>query len=305
MLDKFIDSLDIRLSKSYFLEVCKPFRFEGSFEERNLIVQLNKGEMHVGRKGEKVKEEAIYFVPQGQLIDATVGKRDYAIGIDSSSIDDEAERSTFLQNISFESLKKKKQAITVVSFDVILYNAIPLFPLLKISPFVMPENEEFSCVLRYLCVEDDQTLPGKKLLLKNYMQALFVQLYRYMDLHPKMHEHIVKMEFLNDKRLVDIFHYIQANLNKDLSNKAISKLIFVSEEYVGQFFKSLTNRNLQDYIEDQRMEKALSLLRSHAINVQEIAHKVGYRDAKYFSQRFKLKYGVNANAVRQKKTEVV
>jgi len=67
---------------------------------------------------------------------------------------------------------------------------------------------------------------------------------------------------------------------------------------VGQFFKSLTNSNLQDYIENQRLEKALQLLKSQPDNVQEIAHAVGFKDAAYFSRRFKMKFGSNAIAVR-------
>ena len=37
----------------------------------------------------------------------------------------------------------------------------------------------------------------------------------------------------------------------------------VSEDYVGQYFKMLTGINPQDYIEYQRMEKAVVLLKNN------------------------------------------
>jgi len=84
-----------------------------------------------------------------------------------------------------------------------------------------------------------------------------------------------------------------------LSNQKIADQAFVSKDYVGQFFKSLTNTNLQDYIENQRLERANYLLRTTKDNIQEIAHQVGFKDPAYFSRRFKNKYNVNANQVRK------
>ena len=98
--------------------------------------------------------------------------------------------------------------------------------------------------------------------------------------------------------------YVGENLDKDLSNKTIANIAFISEDYVGQFFKSLTGKNLQDYVENQRLEKALELLKTIPDNIQSIAHKVGFKDPAYFSRRFKMKYGVNANSVRHNKIQL-
>ena len=98
---------------------------------------------------------------------------------------------------------------------------------------------------------------------------------------------------------MNIIQYIHANLSEDLSNNRIAEKAYVSKDYVGQFFKTLTNTNLQDYIENQRLEKAFALLRTTKDNVQEIAHSVGFKDPAYFSRRFKLKFSSNANQVRK------
>jgi AraC-like DNA-binding protein len=98
---------------------------------------------------------------------------------------------------------------------------------------------------------------------------------------------------------VNIIQYIQSNLNGDLSNQNIAELAYVSKDYVGQFFKTMTNTNLQDYIENQRLERAHYLLRTTKDNVQEIAHNIGFKDPAYFSRRFKMKYNKSANQVRK------
>tara|TARA_E500000331_G_scaffold342821_2_gene376907 strand:+ start:3925 stop:4128 length:204 start_codon:yes stop_codon:yes gene_type:complete len=62
--------------------------------------------------------------------------------------------------------------------------------------------------------------------------------------------------------LIKIFEFIKGNLDADLSNKQLVKVVGVSEDYVDQYFKMLTVINPQDYVEDQRMGKAVVLLRT-------------------------------------------
>ena len=62
--------------------------------------------------------------------------------------------------------------------------------------------------------------------------------------------------------MIKIFEFIKGNLDADLSNKQLVKVVGVSEDYVEQYFKMLTVINPQDYVEDQRMGKAVVLLRT-------------------------------------------
>jgi transcriptional regulator GlxA family with amidase domain len=93
--------------------------------------------------------------------------------------------------------------------------------------------------------------------------------------------------------------FIQTNLEQDLSNQQIAQVACVTKDYVGQFFKSLTGRNLQDYIEERRLERAYHLIRTTDENIQQIAVRVGFKDPAYFSRRFKIKFLKNAKDVRK------
>jgi AraC-like DNA-binding protein len=136
-------------------------------------------------------------------------------------------------------------------------------------------------------------------LLKNYTEELVILLMRYLASQPDYEKKIEKINFLTDERLVAIIQYISENLGGDLSNKRLAEVVYLSEDYIGQFFKALTGNNLQDYVELQRLERACQLLISTSDNIQQISQSVGFKDPAYFSRRFKMKYNMNANAMRK------
>ncbi len=108
--------------------------------------------------------------------------------------------------------------------------------------------------------------------------------------------------YFKDPRLIDIFAYIKENIGGDLSNKVLASVANVSEDYVGQYFKMLTGINPQDYIEYQRMEKAVNLLRTTKKSIREIGKEVGYKDTAYFCRRFKMMFGIPAGKMRRRES---
>jgi AraC-like DNA-binding protein len=62
----------------------------------------------------------------------------------------------------------------------------------------------------------------------------------------------------------------------------------------------LTGINPQDYIEYQRMEHAVTLLRSSKMSIKDIGNKIGYKDTAYFCRRFKMMFGIPAGKMRRR-----
>jgi AraC-like DNA-binding protein len=91
-------------------------------------------------------------------------------------------------------------------------------------------------------------------------------------------------------------------LGGDLSNKVLANVANVSEDYVGQYFKMLTGINPQDYIEYQRMEAAVGLLRTTKKSIRAIGSEVGYKDTAYFCRRFKMMFGIPAGKMRRRES---
>lgn len=299
LLNKFIDSLQIRFLGSAFREVIHPFAFQGRMEQHNVIYMLNKGHLSVGPHAVPVSPGDFYFFPAGQQHQLRFGSgRQTVIGPEGFA--GAHPREEFLRDVSCsEDFSQLKELYTEISFEVLLYNAIPFFEILQLPAIPMPADLEFGHLIRYITQEQEQNKLGRDKIISNYMEEIIIHLCRYIDSQARFRPYVERLEFLADRRLVDIVKYIQGNLEKDLSNKVIANIAYVSEDYVGQFFKSLTGQNLQDYIENQRLERAMQLLRTQPDNIQEIAHRVGFKDPAYFSRRFKLKFNANANSIRQ------
>jgi len=302
LLSKFIDSIDVKFKKAEYREIIRPLYFSGTIPHADLFLCFNSGDFFLGKEQLPVQEGSFYFIPRGQKIDGGTMPHSKASGnlIESFSNDVNSDQASRKLNAEL-AMDKKEKLVTYVAFDTILYNAFPFFPLLDLPAFIIPRGDVFATLLKEICLEEEQNRLGKDSILKNYLGELVVHLFRFIESRPDLKKPVEKLHYLTDVRLINIVNYIQENLDKDLTNAAIAKVAFVSDDYVGQFFKALTGRTLQDYIEHQRLERAMHLLKTIPNSVQEVAAMVGFKDAAYFSRRFRMRFEVNANVVRQGK----
>lgn len=298
---KLIDSLHIYFHRASFWEVVRPMELNGAIEPHNHIVLLERGTLTAGSDQEVVQPQSFYFFPAGQPINVRYGSGSRTV-VDADGFNDSEQWADYFRPISgLSDHSAKKDVIITVSFDVLLYDTIPFFETLGVPPFPLIPDQEFSHLVRYIALESEQSKLGREKILRNYMEEIIIHMCRYIERKPRLRKYVDRLEYLTDRRLVDIVKYIQTNLNGDLSNKVLANVAFVSEDYVGQFFKTLTGTNLQDFIEGQRLHQAKRLLQTRPDSIQEISREVGFRDPAYFSRRFKMRFGMNANALRSKK----
>ncbi|RXZ80537.1 response regulator [Paenibacillaceae bacterium] len=84
-----------------------------------------------------------------------------------------------------------------------------------------------------------------------------------------------------------LHHYIQTNLGGDLSLTRLSEVVFLNPTYLSVLYKQQTGINLSEYIADLRIKKAKELLEQTPLKIQEIAERVGFETAGYFTRFFK------------------
>ncbi len=77
----------------------------------------------------------------------------------------------------------------------------------------------------------------------------------------------------------------------DFSTALAAKSLFISERSFQRRFKSLFGATFTDYLTDVRMEKACEML-LQGEKVADVAFSCGFNDPSYFSQRFKLYFGL-------------
>lgn len=298
--NRIIEALEVHYFKASIREVIIPVYLNDTKEQKNVLVQSNHGNFYGGKEDKQIKNGDFYFLPAGQPIFFKHGKtKEYKVykyeGFQSNE-----EREIYLKPVSSKhEIKKTKDIFSILGFDVQIYGAIPFFQMLELPCVHIPYDEELNYLLQNLIIEDEMNKIGKTTLINCLLKELVIRICRYIYSHPEFKKNLEKLNYLLDNRLIRIIQHIQENLGQDLSNERIAEVAFVSKDYVGQFFKTLTDSNLQDYIENRRLEQAHFLLRTANDNIQEIAHKVGFKDPAYFSRRFKMRFNENAKEIRK------
>ncbi|MBP3961254.1 helix-turn-helix domain-containing protein [Paenibacillus lignilyticus] len=87
--------------------------------------------------------------------------------------------------------------------------------------------------------------------------------------------------------------------DSELTLYRIAEQVERPEKYISQLFKEVTGSNLSDYLEQVRMEHAVSLLRENRYTVDEISSRVGYNSSHSFRRAFKRVTGVSPSSYRQ------
>ena len=85
--------------------------------------------------------------------------------------------------------------------------------------------------------------------------------------------------------------YIKENLAGELDLESLSEMFSFSPTHFHRCFKSATGKTLREYIEHQRLTKAVNLLVSTNMTLTEIAYACGFSSQAYFSFVFKRSTG--------------
>ncbi len=93
--------------------------------------------------------------------------------------------------------------------------------------------------------------------------------------------------------------YIDSDFSADLSLHTISKYIHVNASYLSSLFKKETGTTLTEYVNNKRIQYAISLLTSSNLQIQTIAQYCGILDVNYFTKLFKKKTGYTPKKYRE------
>ena len=87
--------------------------------------------------------------------------------------------------------------------------------------------------------------------------------------------------------------YVRQHYASDLSLGAVADAVFVSKYYLSHLFQKEMKTTFSDYIRRIRIEMAKRFIKEdNTAQIQEIAGKVGFNDANYFTKVFKRFSGV-------------
>lgn len=95
-----------------------------------------------------------------------------------------------------------------------------------------------------------------------------------------------------------VINYINFNLDKHLTLKALADLCFISPNYLSGLFTKETGSTLTEYINMQRINRAAYSLLNTQKTVSAIAGEVGIWDVNYFTKIFKKYMGCTPTKYR-------
>ncbi len=299
--NKIIESLTVRFIKAKNIRILQPLTITNYYDVENMIIYVHRGEIKYGKEKELVKEGEILFVPGGKMVPLTYG-RGYPISLTNE--DFISKRDNFFSSFAFNELNSNEdECFSYLNMDAKVFDSVNFFASLDIPPFVIRDNHTIKSLFFSILKENRSIVPGSKRVMKLQVDQLVVEVIRHILNKQLFVEQLAtNSTYFKDPRLIDIFGFIKDNLDGDLSNKVLANVANVSEDYVGQYFKMLTGINPQDYIEYQRMETAVNLLRTSKKSIREIGKDVGYKDTAYFCRRFKMMFGIPAGKMRRRES---
>lgn len=298
--NKIIESLGVKFLQARNIKILQSVGVSNHYEVENHLFLLHDGELSFEDGSQAVEKGDLLFVPGGRQTALFYGKDAKNNVLDNEAFINVRERCLEV-NQNADLVGKEANSYSYVSFETKVFDSINFFASLDIPPFIISDHAVLARLVKEIMVESLLDRPGKNLVVKLKTEQAAVEIVRYILTEGLFVEQLAtNSTYFKDPRLIDIFNYIKEYLGGDLSNKVLANVANVSEDYVGQYFKMLTGINPQDYIEYQRMEMAVNLLRTTKKSIREIGQEVGYKDTAYFCRRFKMMFGIPAGKMRRR-----
>lgn len=300
--NKIIESLGVKFIKARNIRILQPIRIKNFYDVENSLLILYKGEVSFGEEETPVEEGDMLFIPGGKMISVTYGNAEKPRAVNNEEFMTHRELY-FDQNTDASLIGEQANSFGMVAFEAKVFDSVNFFTSLDIPPFLIKRDDKLAATIREILEEDLSDAIGKGRIIKIKTEEIVIEVIRYIIENRLFVEQLAtNSTYFKDPRLIDIFAYIKDHLGGDLSNKVLANVANVSEDYVGQYFKMLTGINPQDYIEYQRMEAAVGLLRTTKKSIRAIGSEVGYKDTAYFCRRFKMMFGIPAGKMRRRES---
>jgi AraC family transcriptional regulator len=137
---------------------------------------------------------------------------------------------------------------------------------------------------------------GRKLYIESLTNALAVNLLRnYSITKTKLN---LYSGGLSDRQLLVVTDYINDNLSTDIKLSNLSELIGISQFHFSRLFKQSVGMSPHQYVINQRIERAKSLLKNPQLSVIEIAFLCGFSSHSHFGKYFRQITGLTPKDYR-------
>lgn len=94
------------------------------------------------------------------------------------------------------------------------------------------------------------------------------------------------------KPLRDAIYYIRSHVNEKINVTEMSRICGITPQHMVRLFRKHLNQTTVSFINRAKMMRAIELLRSSELSIQEIAYALGFDNPNYFTRVFAKAVGV-------------
>ncbi|HIW33082.1 MAG TPA: response regulator [Candidatus Paenibacillus intestinavium] len=105
--------------------------------------------------------------------------------------------------------------------------------------------------------------------------------------------------FIPNEKAKKIIEYIDSSFTEDILLSEIAKAFNFSIGYVSTLIKKETGVTYSEYIMYKRLNTAKELMNDPSLSIQDIVHRVGYKDYFHFNKLFKKHFGITPSKFRK------
>lgn len=120
----------------------------------------------------------------------------------------------------------------------------------------------------------------------------------------KTYSHMVSEIRLNYPQSITTYKIqkaVASHIEDKLTVQSIADELGLSRTFVSSHFKSTTGKNLNDYINEQKIDRAKVLLKTTQMPILDIAELLSFSSQSYFQAVFKRQIGITPNEYRQQR----
>ena len=151
----------------------------------------------------------------------------------------------------------------------------------------------------------DQPSLGGEQIIKNYLEILLIGLLRAQTETERGNETFLHQTEYSKKPIRDVIDVLQSGLYDSLSIDDICAATSYGRAYLFRVFKAATDQTIMEYYLSLKIERAKQLLRGNELTVKEIAARLAFNEANYFSKTFKRATGLTPTEYRKKHTNIL
>lgn len=134
-------------------------------------------------------------------------------------------------------------------------------------------------------------------------RSCFIEILFYINYSLKEEEELQCAQHAENQNLLKMIQYMNENIQEKITMEDLEKISYCNRNQINKMFHEYADMTCMNYFQSIRINLAKSMIGETELPIGEIAQKVGYPDANYFTKVFKKMTGVTPMSYRKAASE--